>query len=154
MVAPGAGLCGVTLFRSKNKWRPKQKRKKRKKKEKGLRRKISGCEFLVQMRLDTKQNEKTTSLPQISGVVVSHHNMVSPQMVSSQNGVTLATTLTLKNTCLKLCSTELQLITWVSPFNHMNNVQGKQRSVSTYTRANRAAQTSSNTDCKTVCKLI
>ena len=46
-------------------------------KKKGLRRKING--FLVQMRLETKQNEKTsTPLPQISGVMVSHHDMVSP----------------------------------------------------------------------------
>ena len=30
------------------------------------------------MGLETKQNEKTRSLPQISGVIVAHHNMVSP----------------------------------------------------------------------------
>ena len=55
-------------------------------KKKDLRRKISG--FLVQMRLETKQNEKTRSSPQISGALVSHHNMVSLQIVSLQNGVT------------------------------------------------------------------
>ena len=38
--------------------------------------------------METKQNEKANSLPQISGVVVLHHKMVSPQMVSPQNGVT------------------------------------------------------------------
>ena len=40
------------------------------------------------MRLETKQNEKARSSPQISGVMVLHHNMVLPQMVSPQNGVT------------------------------------------------------------------
>ena len=34
------------------------------------------------MRLKTKQNEKARSSPQISGVMVLHYNMVSPQMVS------------------------------------------------------------------------
>ena len=72
MVAPGTGLRGATLFRSKNRQRPKRK---------GLRRKISG--FLVQMGLETKENEKQRFSPQISGVMVSHHIMVSPQ-----NGVT------------------------------------------------------------------
>ena len=38
--------------------------------------KISG--FLLQMRLETKVNEKTRSSPQPSGVMVSYHNMVSP----------------------------------------------------------------------------
>ena len=47
-----------------------------KKYKKGLRRKISG--FLVHIGQDTKQNEKARSSPQISGVMVSHHNMVSP----------------------------------------------------------------------------
>ena len=69
MVSCGAGLRGVTLFRSKNNQDQK----------KGLRRKISG--FSVQMRLDTKQNEKTRSSTQISGVIVSYH------MVSHQNDV-------------------------------------------------------------------
>ena len=54
--------------------------------KKGFRRKSRG--FSVQMRLETKQNEKTRSSPQISGVIVSHHNIVSPQMMSPQNGVT------------------------------------------------------------------
>ena len=53
-----SGFRGVTLLRSRNKWRPKKQ---------DLRRKFS---------------------PQISGVMVSHHNMVSLQMVLSQNGVT------------------------------------------------------------------
>ena len=63
-------------------------------KKKALRRKITG--FSVQMRLETKQNEKTRSSPQISGVMISHHNMVSPQMVSPRAGrstAPLATTL-------------------------------------------------------------
>ena len=55
-------------------------------KKKGLRRKIS--RFLVQIRLETKQKEKTRSLPQICGVMFSHHNMMPPQMVLPQNGVT------------------------------------------------------------------
>ena len=46
------------------------------KEKKGLRAKISG--FLLQMRLETKVNEKTRSSPQPSGVMVSYHNMVSP----------------------------------------------------------------------------
>ena len=54
--------------------------------KKGLLRKTS--EFLVQMRLENKQNEKARFSPQTSGVIVLHHNMVSPQMVSPQNGVT------------------------------------------------------------------
>ena len=40
------------------------------------------------MRLENKQNEKARFSPQISGVIVLHRNMVSPQMVSPQNGVT------------------------------------------------------------------
>ena len=40
------------------------------------------------MRLESKENEKTRSSPHISGVMVSHRNMVSPQMMSPQNGVT------------------------------------------------------------------
>ena len=54
MVAPGAEFRGVTLFWSRNRLRPKRKQ--------GLRIRFS---------------------PQISGVIVSHHNMLSPQ-----NGVT------------------------------------------------------------------
>ena len=54
--------------------------------KKGLRGKITG--FSVQMKLETKVNEKTRSSPQISEVMVSHHNMVSTQMVPRQNGVT------------------------------------------------------------------
>ena len=54
--------------------------------KKGLRRKTSG--FMVQIRLETKQNEKARSSPQINEVMVLHHNMVSPQMVSPQNGAT------------------------------------------------------------------
>ena len=50
MVAPVAGLRGVSLFQSKNRWRPKNQKKK------GLRRKISG--FLVQLRLETKKMKK------------------------------------------------------------------------------------------------
>ena len=50
--------------------------------EKDLRRKVS--RFLVQMRFEAKQNEKTRSSPQASEVMVSHHNMVSLQMVSAQ----------------------------------------------------------------------
>ena len=47
-------------------------------KKKGLRLKISG--FLLQMRMGTtKQSEKVRYLPQIGGVMISHHNMVSPQ---------------------------------------------------------------------------
>ena len=34
--------------------------------------------FLVQMGLETKQNEKTRSLPQISEDMISRQNMVSP----------------------------------------------------------------------------
>ena len=66
-----AGLRGVNLFRFKNKLKPKKK---------GLRRKISG--FFAQLGLETKQIVKTRSSPQISGVMVSHHNVVSPQNVS------------------------------------------------------------------------
>ena len=44
MVASGAGLRGVTLCRSKSRWRSKKK---------GLRRKFSG--FFVQMGLETKR---------------------------------------------------------------------------------------------------
>ena len=40
------------------------------------------------MRLETKQNEKARSSSQISGVMVLHHNVVSPQMMSPQNRVT------------------------------------------------------------------
>ena len=39
------------------------------------------------MRLETKQNEKARSSPQISRAMVLHNNMVSLQMVSPQNGV-------------------------------------------------------------------
>ena len=66
MVAPGAGFRGAPFFGPKTGEDQK----------KGLYREISG--FSVQMRLETKQNEKTSSSPQISGVTVSHHNMVSP----------------------------------------------------------------------------
>ena len=52
------------------------------KKEKGFCRKRVGG-FLAQMELGTKQNEKIRSSPPIIGVMVSHHNLVSPQ-----NGVT------------------------------------------------------------------
>ena len=38
------------------------------------------------MRLEIKQTEKARSSPQISGVKVLHHNMVSLQMMSPQNG--------------------------------------------------------------------
>ena len=69
-----ARLRGVNLFRFKNMLRPKKKKKK------GLRRKISG--FFVRSGLETKQIVKTRSSPQISGVMVSHHNVVSPQNVS------------------------------------------------------------------------
>ena len=57
-------------------------------KKKGLRHKISVFFFSVQMRLETKQNEKTGFSPQIRRVIVLHHNMISTQMVSPQNGVT------------------------------------------------------------------
>ena len=56
-----------------------------KSKKTGLRRKITG--FSMQMRLETKY-EKTGSLSQIRGVMVPHHNMVSPQIVSPHNGIT------------------------------------------------------------------
>ena len=46
--APGVGFGGGALFRTKIRWKPKKK--------KGLRLKIS--EFLVQMRMGTKQSEK------------------------------------------------------------------------------------------------
>ena len=72
--------------------------------KKGLRRKSSG--FLVQKQVKTKKRsspknfwvfsaskvgdkttyEKTRSSPQISGVMVSHYNMVSPKMVSPGAG--------------------------------------------------------------------
>ena len=65
-----AAFRRVPLFRSRNSRIPK-------KKEKGFRHKIT--EFSVQMRLETKQNEKTRSLPQTNGVMISHHNMVSPE---------------------------------------------------------------------------
>ena len=86
MVAPGVGLRNVTMSPF---FGPKIGEDQNK--EKGLRLEI--IEFLVQMGLETKQNEKTRSSPQISGVMVSHHNMVSSQMLSSQmvshqNGVT------------------------------------------------------------------
>ena len=76
MVAPGAGLCGVTLFRSKI-------REDQKKKTKGLRRKIT--RFLVQMRLETKQNEKKLGLRRKSVelwfyIIIWCH----PKMVSSR----------------------------------------------------------------------
>ena len=45
------------------------------------------------MKLETKQNEKGRSSPQISGVMVLHHNMVSSQMVSPGAGPPLATPL-------------------------------------------------------------
>ena len=70
MVAPGARFRDGTLLRSKIRRKPKKK---------DLRCKMSG--LLVQMRMGTKQSEKRYS-PQIGGVVVSHHNMVSPQVVS------------------------------------------------------------------------
>ena len=38
--------------------------------------------------METKQNEKARSLPQISEVLILHHDMVSPQIVSPQNGAT------------------------------------------------------------------
>ena len=67
-VAPRAVLRGVTLFCPKIDDDQK----------KGLRHKISG--FLVRMVLETKENEKAKSSPQISGfMVVSHHFKVSPQ---------------------------------------------------------------------------
>ena len=37
---------------------------------------------MVQMRLETKRNKKARSLPHINEVMVLHHNMVLPQMVS------------------------------------------------------------------------
>ena len=52
--------------------------------EKGLRRESTG--FSVQMRLESKRIEKTRSSPQITKVVVSHYNMVLPQMVSPGAG--------------------------------------------------------------------
>ena len=58
--------------------------------KKGLCRKTSGV--LVKMRLATKQNEKARSAPQISGVMVVHHNMVSPQMMSPGAGRPLLAT--------------------------------------------------------------
>ena len=70
MVAPGRDYMVSPFFRPQIDEHHK----------KSLRLKISG--FLVQMRLKT-EHEKTRSLPQISGVIVSHHNMVS-----LQNGVT------------------------------------------------------------------
>ena len=42
--------------------------------------------FLVQMKLETKQNEKARSSPQIIGVMVLHRDMVSPQVVSPRAG--------------------------------------------------------------------
>ena len=62
MVAPGAGFCGGTLFRTKNRWRPKKRSPLQNKwvfgpkvcedqKKNGLRLKISG--FLMQMRMGT-----------------------------------------------------------------------------------------------------
>ena len=77
MVAPREGLRAVTFFCPKI---SKDQKKKR------FPRKTSG--FLVQMKLETKQNEKARSSPQTSGVMVLHYNMVSPHMVSPQNGVT------------------------------------------------------------------
>ena len=38
------------------------------------------------MMLETKQNEKTRSSPQFSGVMFSHHNIVSPHMMSLEAG--------------------------------------------------------------------
>ena len=99
MVAPGAGFRGGTLSRSRNSEDPKkndvrrkssgfsfQKQINTKKEKKGLCSKITG--FSVEMRLDTRQIQKTRFSPQLSGVVVLHHNMVSLQMVSPQNGIT------------------------------------------------------------------
>ena len=81
MGAPGAELRGVTFFGPKIGEDQK----------KDLRRKTSW--LLVHMTMETKQNEKARSSPQISGVMVLHHNMVHlkwchPKMVSPQNGVT------------------------------------------------------------------
>ena len=76
-----AGFRGVTFFRSRQRSKKNQKGLFRKssgflaQKKKGLRRKITG--FSVQMRLEAKKTT-TRSSPQISGVMVSHHNMVSP----------------------------------------------------------------------------
>ena len=55
--------------------------------KKGLHCKIT--RFSVQMRLETKQNEKTRSSLQISGVMVLHHNMVSPPNGVTWDGPTL-----------------------------------------------------------------
>ena len=46
-------------------------------KKKGRRLKING--FLVQIRIGSKQSKKKRHSPQIGGVIVSHHNMLSPQ---------------------------------------------------------------------------
>ena len=61
MLSLVAGLRGVTLFWSKTK-------------KKVLAVKLVG---FWSKRLETKQNEKTRSSPQISGVMVLQHNMVS-----------------------------------------------------------------------------
>ena len=53
--------------------------------KKGLRCKISG--FLVQISLETTQHEKTRCSTQIEGVMVSHHNMVSPQNDVTRGGL-------------------------------------------------------------------
>ena len=73
MVAPGTGFRGVTLFQFRNRWRTKKglrckvvdfRSKNRWRQKKGLRLKTM---LSVQMKLETKQNEKTRSSPQISG---------------------------------------------------------------------------------------
>ena len=53
-------------------------------KKQDLRRKITG--FSAQMRLETKQNEKTRSSPQSCGDIVLHHSMVSPENDVARGG--------------------------------------------------------------------
>ena len=90
MVAPGAGFRGGTLFRSKSRWRPKKK---------SLHRKIS--EFLVQMDQTKWKNESYSQ--QIDGVMISHHNMMSPQNGDTRSEPPpLATPLIPKLECKKL----------------------------------------------------
>ena len=45
------------------------------------------------MGLETKQNEKTRSSPQISRIMISHHNLVSPWASPSRSNATASASL-------------------------------------------------------------
>ena len=82
MVEPEAGFFVVSLFFGPEIGEDQKKRslEVQPPSKKDLHYKITG--FSMRIRLETKQNEKTRSSPQISGVLVSHHNMLSSRIVS------------------------------------------------------------------------